>query len=91
MLSSKDGLFDRARGRMVGSDQYLTKPFTQETLIDAVQPMLRLVDPIKKRVIKHGNSNSLVVDDSATDRFFLTELLETAGFTVIGAESGESV
>lgn len=37
MLSSKDGLFDRARGRMVGSDQYLTKPFTQETLIDAVQ------------------------------------------------------
>ena len=28
MLSSKDGLFDRARGRMVGSDQYLTKPFT---------------------------------------------------------------
>ena len=37
MLSSKDGLFDRARGRMVGSDQYLTKPFTQETLIEAVQ------------------------------------------------------
>ena len=37
MLSSKDGLFDRARGSMVGSDQYLTKPFTQETLLDAVQ------------------------------------------------------
>ena len=37
MLSSKDGLFDRAHGRMVGSDQYLTKPFTQETLMDAVQ------------------------------------------------------
>jgi len=37
MLSSKDGLFDRARGRMVGSDQYLTKPFTKETLLDAVQ------------------------------------------------------
>jgi twitching motility two-component system response regulator PilG len=36
MLSSKDGLFDRARGRMVGSDQYLTKPFTKETLFDAV-------------------------------------------------------
>lgn len=36
MLSSKDGLFDRARGRMVGSDQYLTKPFTKETLIEAV-------------------------------------------------------
>ena len=36
MLSSKDGLFDRARGRMVGSDQYLTKPFTREALIEAV-------------------------------------------------------
>lgn len=36
MLSSKDGLFDRARGRMVGSDQYLTKPFTKESLVSAV-------------------------------------------------------
>lgn len=36
MLSSKSGVFDRARGRMVGSDQYLTKPFTQETLIEAI-------------------------------------------------------
>jgi twitching motility two-component system response regulator PilG len=36
MLSSKDGLFDRARGRMAGSDQYLTKPFTQDTLTEAV-------------------------------------------------------
>src|SRR4051812_40578892 len=33
MLSSKDGLFDRARGRMVGSDEYLTKPFTKESLL----------------------------------------------------------
>ena len=36
MLSSKDGLFDRARGRMAGSDEYLTKPFTRESLIGAV-------------------------------------------------------
>jgi len=36
MLSSKDGLFDRARGRMVGSDEYLTKPFTKDTLLKAV-------------------------------------------------------
>jgi twitching motility two-component system response regulator PilG len=36
MLSSKDGLFDRARGRMVGSDEYLTKPFTKDSLIGAV-------------------------------------------------------
>ena len=37
MLSSKDGLFDRARGRLVGSDEYLTKPFTKETLLAAVR------------------------------------------------------
>ena len=37
MLSSKDGLFDRARGRMVGSEQYLTKPFTKDELVNAVQ------------------------------------------------------
>jgi len=36
MLSSKDGLFDRARGRMVGSDEYLTKPFTKEELLQTV-------------------------------------------------------
>jgi len=37
MLSSKDGLFDRARGRIVGSEQYLTKPFTREELLLAIQ------------------------------------------------------
>ncbi|WP_373976668.1 twitching motility response regulator PilG [Chitinibacter sp. SCUT-21] len=37
MLSSKDGLFDRARGRMVGSDEYLTKPFTKDSLLAAVR------------------------------------------------------
>ena len=36
MLSSKDGLFDKARGRMVGSEAYLTKPFTKEQLLQAV-------------------------------------------------------
>ena len=36
MLSSKDGLFDRARGRMVGSDEYLTKPFTKDSLLKMV-------------------------------------------------------
>lgn len=41
MLSSKDGLFDRARGRIVGSDEYLTKPFTREELINAVRTHLR--------------------------------------------------
>ena len=37
MLSSKDGLFDKARGRIVGSDQYLTKPFTRDELLAAVR------------------------------------------------------
>ncbi len=37
MLSSKDGLFDKARGRMVGSEAYLTKPFTKDQLLLAVE------------------------------------------------------
>ncbi len=37
MLSSKNGLFDRARGRMVGSDEYLTKPFTKDQLLNTVR------------------------------------------------------
>ena len=36
MLSSKDGLFDRARGRLVGSEQYLTKPFSKDELLGAI-------------------------------------------------------
>ncbi|MCX7206974.1 response regulator [Iodobacter sp. LRB] len=43
MLSSKDGLFDRARGRMVGSDEYLTKPFTKDSLLLAVAAHIRSV------------------------------------------------
>lgn len=37
MLSSKDGLFDKARGRMVGAEAYLTKPFTKVQLLEAVE------------------------------------------------------
>jgi twitching motility two-component system response regulator PilG len=37
MLSSKDGLFDKAKGRIVGSDQYLTKPFSKNELLGAIQ------------------------------------------------------
>ncbi len=36
MLTSKDGLFDRARGRLAGSDEYLTKPFAREELLEAL-------------------------------------------------------
>jgi twitching motility two-component system response regulator PilG len=42
MLSSKDGLFDKARGRMVGSQDYLTKPFTKEQLLRAVESFRRV-------------------------------------------------
>ena len=45
MLSSKDGLFDKARGRMVGSEEYLTKPFTKDQLLRAVQQFSRPVTP----------------------------------------------
>jgi twitching motility two-component system response regulator PilG len=37
MLSSKDGLFDKARGKMVGAQDYLTKPFTKEQLLTTVE------------------------------------------------------
>ena len=45
MLSSKDGVFDRARGRLAGSDRYLTKPFTKEALIDTVNEYLKPAAP----------------------------------------------
>ena len=44
MLSSKDGLFDRARGRLVGSEEYLTKPFTKDSLLKCVQSHSRRAD-----------------------------------------------
>lgn len=42
MLSSKDGLFDQAKGKIVGSDQYLTKPFSKEELFDAISTHVAL-------------------------------------------------
>ncbi len=45
MLSSKDGVFDRARGRLAGSDRYLTKPFTKEALIDTVNEYVKPAAP----------------------------------------------
>jgi len=40
MLSSKNGLFDRARGRLAGLDLYLTKPFSEQSLIEAVHNVI---------------------------------------------------
>lgn len=42
MLSSKDGLFDRAKGRIVGSDQYLTKPFSKAELLSAIRDHVKI-------------------------------------------------
>lgn len=44
MLSSKDGLFDRAKGRIVGSDQYLTKPFSKDELLSAIRDHVKVMD-----------------------------------------------
>lgn len=47
MLSSKDGLFDKAKGRIVGSDQYLTKPFSKEELIGAIKVHVPSFTPVE--------------------------------------------
>jgi twitching motility two-component system response regulator PilG len=47
MLSSRDGLFDRAKGRIVGSDQYLTKPFSRDELLGAINGHLDKIKAAK--------------------------------------------
>lgn len=42
MLSSKDSLFDRAKGQVVGSDEYLTKPFSKDELLDAIRTHVKM-------------------------------------------------
>ena len=60
MLSSKDGLFDKAKGRIVGSDQYLTKPFSPRELVARIKAMLRRVQrlsapaPSTRDALDHG-------------------------------------
>ncbi|GAB3372210.1 twitching motility response regulator PilG [Azotobacter armeniacus] len=48
MLSSRDGLFDKAKGRIVGSDQYLTKPFSKEELLGAIRAHLPDFVPVEQ-------------------------------------------
>jgi twitching motility two-component system response regulator PilG len=50
MLTSKDSLFDRARGKLVGADQYLIKPFSKKSLVDAVLTHTR-----QHKELEHGN------------------------------------
>ena len=91
MLSSKDGLFDRARGRMVGSDQYLTKPFTKESLLKAVATHVKAaaVSEATRSGQDMAIKRILIVDDSPTERHVLNDLLTKAGFEVVASDSGE--
>lgn len=57
MLSSKDSIFDRARGRIVGSTEYLTKPFTKDDLIGAINNYVP-VKPVED-VVSHLSSESV--------------------------------
>ena len=85
MLSSKDGLFDRARGRLVGSEQYLTKPFTKETSCSAPSiatwPSDRGVGTM---------ALIMIVDDSPTEVHVLKTALEKHGFDTVSARTGRS-
>ena len=85
MLSSKDGVFDKARGRMVGSQDYLTKPFTKDQLLQAVQQfgVVHAGSPVM------AIHKVLVVDDSKTELMFLTDLLQKNGFAVKTAENAD--
>ncbi len=57
MLSSRDGLFDLARGRLAGSDKYLTKPFTRQDLLAAIRThVLEPATAAKKTVTDQGGS-----------------------------------
>lgn len=59
MLSSKDGLFDRARGRIAGCDEYLTKPFTRDSLLAAVRKHTQ------KQAAGSGESGPLQADQNS--------------------------
>jgi twitching motility two-component system response regulator PilG len=48
MLTSKDGVFDRARGRLAGCDDYLTKPFTKDSLLSAVAAHARRAEVLQQ-------------------------------------------
>ncbi len=82
MLSSKDGLFDKARGRIVGSEQYLTKPFTRDELLGAIptRSTERSLLPM---------STVLIIDDSPTELHLFQNMLERNGFETLVADSGE--
>ncbi len=85
MLSSKDGVFDKARGRMVGAQDYLTKPFTKDQLLQAVQQF----GQSRSRSDVMAIQKVLIVDDSKTELMFLTDLLQKNGMQVRTAENAD--
>lgn len=62
MLSSKDGIFDLARGRLAGSDKYLTKPFTRQDLLSAIDQHV-----LSKRAEQQATPDIDLLDDSAAN------------------------
>jgi len=82
MLSSKDGLFDRARGRIVGSEHYLTKPFTKMSCSALSKRTSEMTENPRMALI-------LIVDDSPTEVFVMQKALEKHGFKTAAAENGE--
>ena len=83
MLSSKDGLFDRARGRIVGSEHYLTKPFTKDELLER--------DRIAHREMM-AMALILIIDDSPTEVHVMQKALERHGYrTAVAADGAEGI
>jgi len=62
MLSSKDSIFDMARGRLAGSESYITKPFTRNDLITAIQKHVKPADNKKEQQLEGDNNDDLDFD-----------------------------
>ena len=79
-----------ARGRMVGSDQYLTKPFTKESLLKAVAATTaRSGGMTSPETATMTIRKILIVDDSPTERHVLNDMLTKAGYEVVASDNGE--
>src|SRR5690606_19030805 len=78
MLSSRDGLFDKARGRIVGSEPYGTKPFTRAELLDAIRTHVNACPGCRATMAR-----MLLIEDSPTDTAVLTHLLDRNGHPVL--------
>ncbi len=102
MLSSKDGLFDRARGRIVGSEHYLTKPFTKDELLNAIETHVGRGSPVTAEQVmrtalatrteqgtaEQGMALILIVDDSPTEVHVMQKALERHGYQTASAGDG---